>query len=218
MRLFGRVAAGILLAIAVAVTVAVVVSESGSETDEIGRAAPASVELRGCRERVEGGELSPVKRRDTVIGPLAFLGLPGEYRNNRSRSEPIPGVGMPGIKIIALLRAGARVTVVVPREQRRWMKLLYQQARRNGVYAITLQACRRHAAQTAPSRECGWSPYITCRWRYTQFNGGFGLDFANAPQRGRCAALIIRVKGSQRPRRARLFRPAPSQCPRRAAA
>ena len=132
------VAAATLLATVVVVGVVVAVRDSGSSPATTERAGAEAVEVRGCQQRVEGGRLSPVRARDTIIGPLAFLALPETYRMNRSRSgaelEPYPGVGMPAMKIIALLRTGQRVTIAVPREQRRWMKLLYEHAARRGEY------------------------------------------------------------------------------------
>jgi hypothetical protein len=56
------------------------------------------------------------------------------------------------------------------------------------------------------------------RWRDTQYNGGFGLDFTKAPQRGRCATLVVKIKGRQRPLRTRQFRPDPGRWPARVSA
>jgi hypothetical protein len=123
-----------------------------------------------------------------------------------------PAVGMPAMKSIGVLRAGARVTLVVPRKQRRWLKAIYDYPDLKGAHAVTLQACNRLNSPRARRRECGWRPDLACRWRYTQFSGGFGLDFANAPRRGVCAELIIRVKGEPHPLRELLFDPEPGTC------
>jgi hypothetical protein len=178
--------------------------------------ASAGVEVRGCRERAEGGKIVPNRSVDTVIGPMAFIRLPGSYRDYASRPDselkPYPRVGMPMMKSIGVLRAGAGVKLVVPRRQRRWMKLVYDLPVFEGGAAISLQACRRLESRRARRRECGWRPYVACRWRYSQFNGGVGLDFANAPRRGLCAELIVRVKGKRQPLREPLFDPDPGTC------
>jgi hypothetical protein len=178
--------------------------------------ASASAEVRGCRERVEGGKIVPNRSVDTVISPMAFIRLPQVYRDWASRPDSElradPSVGMPSMKSIGVLRAAARVTLVVPRRQRRWMKVIYDYPDHDGRYAITLQACRRLDSRSARHRECGWRPDVACRWRYTQFSGGFGIDFANAPRRGLCAELIVRVKGRIEPLRELLFDPDPGRC------
>jgi hypothetical protein len=213
-----------ILAIGLAVVFHVIVlllilgAVRGSSADDPGTLSSASAraEVRGCRDRVEGGKIVPDRSVDTVISPMAFIRLPGTYRTFASRSDselkPYPRVGMPMMKSIGVLRAGARVTLVVPRRQRRWMKLVYDFPGFRGTPAITLQACRRLASRTARRRECGWRPDLACRWRYTQFNGGIGLDFANVPQRGICAELIVRVKGKREPLRELLFDPDPGTC------
>jgi hypothetical protein len=126
---------------------------------------------------------------------------------------------MTAVRSIALIRAGARVTLVVPPEQRRWMRLLFWHGFRHRVEPLTLQACRTLKSRRAQRRECGWGgrplwnpSNWACRSRYTQFSGGFGLDFENAPKRGLCAELIVWVEGKERPLRERLFGPTPGQC------
>ena len=111
---------------------------------------PAAVRVRGCRDRIEAGRLHADPAEDAIIGPLAFSGLAANYRQlldswKRTRGLPAapPGFDAPPIKSVALLSAGVRVTLVVPREQRRWMQLLYDPRdvwRRD--HAIALQACR----------------------------------------------------------------------------
>jgi hypothetical protein len=98
--------------------------------------------------------------------------------------------GLP-VKGIAVVRAGVRVTLVVPREQRRWMLLDYRPPHGNPTGSITLQACQS---------------------RTTQFGGGFLVGFHRAPDRARCAELIVRVAGSDAEIRKRLFAPRPGRC------
>jgi hypothetical protein len=180
---------------------------------------PGEPGVRGCRDRVEGRFLEPDPTTDTKIGPITFTGLPASYRDYASRRdselEPYPGLGMPAMKIITLVRSGARVALKVPRKQRRWLRLVYLRPIRRGTHEATLQACRRLPTRRARRRECGWRSELegaqwACKSRYTQFNGGFGLDFAAAPSRGECAELIVRVGG--RSLRKRLFRPVKDRC------
>jgi hypothetical protein len=218
-----RVAIAIGLAVVFHVIVLLLIlgAARGSSAHDLDTLSSASVQpkVRGCRERAEGGKIVPDRTVDTVIGPMAFIRLPSTYRSYASRPDsalkPYPRVGMPLMKSIGVLRAGARVTLVVPRRQRRWMKLVYDFPSFKGGAAITLQSCRRLASRTARHRECGWRPDLACRWRYTQFNGGIGLDFANAPQRGLCAELIVRVRGRKEPLRELLFESDPGTCQNR---
>jgi hypothetical protein len=106
------------------------------------------------------------------------------------------------MKSVAVLRPGARVTLVIPRTQRRWSRLGY--GARSGV--ITLQACRHLKSREARRRERG-SREAACATDPTLFAGGFGVDFDHAPKRGRCAELIVWVQGMKRPLRERLFAP-----------
>jgi hypothetical protein len=168
--------------------------------------------VRDCRERAEGGRLKPDRHRDTVIGPAAFRYLPENYRRaaqpNANRSQPPPGLDAWPVKALALVRSGARIALVVPRGQRSWMQLLYDQAHPwKGSFRVVLKACRRSRTEVAQRAECGWRPYVACRWRNTQFNGAFYVDFDSAPDRGRCAGLIVRVQGTPIPSRGRLFAP-----------
>jgi hypothetical protein len=207
-RRAGMLVSAAAAAIVAASTFALLQNSNGSSSDD-----PT---IRGCRERVEGGKIVPNRTVDTVIGQMALISLPVIYRDYASRPDselkPYPGVGMPMMKSIGVLRAGARVTLVVPRRQRRWMKVVYDLPRFKGGSAITLQACRSLTSRRARRRECGWRPDLACRWRYTQFNGGLGLDLANAPRRGLCAELIVRADRKTAPLREFLFDPEPGAC------
>jgi hypothetical protein len=187
----------------------------GARAPESSRGPGPEAEIRGCRERIEGPRLLTPQRGDVVIGPIAFGPLAQTYHDRAAHPESweaIPRYGMPTMKIIAALRAGAGVTLVVPHGQRPWMKLIYERPDRGGTPAIGLQACQRFRSPRAQGRECGWRPYRACQSRYTNFSGGFALDFAKAPKRGLCAELIVWVKGQERPLRERLFRPRASEC------
>jgi hypothetical protein len=184
-----------------------------------GSRPPRPAEVRGCRLRAEGRPLTPDRAEDTTIGPITFTGFPAIHRDYASRPETWRDSGMTGVRSIALVRAGAQVTLVVPPEQRRWMRLLFWPGFRRRVEPLTLEACRRLKSQPAQQRECGWGgrppsnpSNWACRSRYTQFSGGFGLYFENAPKRGLCAELIVRAKGERMPLREFLFDPEPGTC------
>jgi hypothetical protein len=213
-----RAAAITFVVVAVLSGVGLVLARSDDSTPEDGQASeslPPQAPVRGCRGRIEGPRTITPQRGDTVLATLALSALPATYRDLASRPEswrPAPPYGMPVIKVIAVLRAGTRVTLVVPREQRPWMKLLYTRRERAGAHTVTLQACKRLASGPALRRECRWRPYRACRSRYTNFSGGFALDFATARRRGLCAELIVWVEGTGQPLRKRLFHPSAAEC------
>jgi len=109
--------------------------------------------------------------------------------------------------VLLLVDAGKQVTLQVPRDQRRWMRLAYSHGSREGQHAITLRACRRHASRDTARRECAWKngPQTACRWPNTQFNGAIYIDFAGAPARGGCAELLVWQDDDRRPERRLLF-------------
>jgi len=108
------------------------------------------------------------------------------------------------MKVVAVVAAGEEVTVSVPREQRGWMRLLYDESGRPTTQ-VTLRACRRFASREARQRECGYEPALACRWRNTQFSGGFAVDLDKAPRRGACAVIAVRVAGRRGVLRRPLF-------------
>lgn len=174
---------------------------------------------RGCPARVEGGRATPHRGRDTLIGPVAFVALSNEYEvaaePDPQRSPPPGDFNANPLKALVLLRAGVRATLVVPRPQRQWMQLLYHPSSIwRGSFRVTLQACRLRRSKAAQRAECRWKPYGACRWRNTQFSGTIYVDFDRAPERGRCAQLIVRTKGSSRPLKSYLFNPSePCEAP-----
>ena len=87
-------------------------SGNSDAADESGSGRPPRAQVRGCGQRVEGiARITPRRRRDTVIGPLALIALPITYRDFSSRPigelEPDPRIGMTLMKAIAWLRASA---------------------------------------------------------------------------------------------------------------
>jgi hypothetical protein len=188
-----------------------------AESGPTAASRPPRAVVRGCASRISGG---PSRRdRDTIVGPLRF--------NMRSYSPPRAWRRLvrdgQWMKSVARLRAGAQVTLVVPPGQRTWMRLAYAQ-RRGGVAAVTLRACRHRRSRAAQRRECVWAEgvagppgpargdYTACRAGPTFFSGGFEIDYAEAPEQGRCAELIVWVKGEQDQHRVRLLHVEPGEC------
>jgi hypothetical protein len=196
--------------VAAAAVAAVVVSDGdgdGEDRNTVVHAASRPVAVvpgapvatvRGCDSRIDG-YVPPPEPHDTVIGPVAFKELPGSYRWSL-RHPKVP------IKSVAVLRAGSRVTLVVPRAQRGWLRLGY--GAKAG--AVTLRACRHLSSRKARRSECGLLDLTPCTTGPTLFAGGFAVAFDRAPKRGRCAELIVWVAGEDRPYRETLF--APSRC------
>lgn len=183
----------------------------------IAASKPPRAVVRGCASRISGG---PQRRDgDTVIGPLRF-NMQGYSPLRAWRRMVRDGQWL---KSVARVRAGAQVTLVVPPEQRPWMRLAYAH-RRGGVAAVTLRACRHRRSRAGRRRECVWAEgpsgppgstrddYTACRSGPTFFSGGFEIDYAEAPQQGRCAELIVWVNGEQEPHRVRLLRVEPGEC------
>jgi hypothetical protein len=210
-----RIAALALVALAGGVAFATDLDEGGASTSSESDAPRAVV--RGCAERIGGA--SPRRDGDTVVGPLRF--------NMRSYSRPRAWRQMvesgQWLKAVARVRAGARVTLVVPPGQRSWMRLAYAH-RRGGAAAVTLRACRHRRSPAARRRECVWAEgvtgppgqvrddYTACRTGPTFFSGGFDIDYGEAPKQGRCAELIVRVEGEKEPHRVRLLHVEPGEC------
>jgi hypothetical protein len=203
---------------AVAVALAALLPEAGGSASTAERAQSPDVPFRGCARRVESQGIIPDAQRDTVIGPVALYRVPTLYEGQATRPDVDSFDALP-VKALVLVRAGKRVTLVVPPRQRTWMRLHYRlrdQPRRTyaqrGRKAVTLHACRKLSSRRAQRKECRWRPYTACGWRNTQFNGSVNVDFAEAPRGGLCAELIVTVEGRRKSLRERLVRPAPKGC------
>lgn len=173
--------------------------------------------VRGCKERVEGGRFRVARGRDTVIGAATFPYLSANYRSAarpdpQDTDRPPAGLNAHPFKALVLVDSGERVSLIVPRRQRRWMRLFYRPDGNRGTWTAELQACRRLRSRSARRRECRWTPFTACSWRNTQFNGSLYIDFEGAPARGRCAELIVKTTGAARPLRKHLFEPQPAAC------
>jgi hypothetical protein len=152
-----------------------------------------------------------------MIGPVTLVATGESYRSSfRTRAyvtpDYLPGLNAHPMKALALVEAGARVRLVVPRRQRSWMRLFYRDGDDSGQHAITLQACRRLRSEEAREEECDWEPRTACSWSNTQFGGALYVDFDNAPRAGRCAVLEVQVPGEAMTYRGRAFGPRRREC------
>jgi hypothetical protein len=177
-----------------------------AEPEPIAGSQPPQAEVRGCAARIDGAGESE-RPGATIIGPLRF-NMQG-YSPLRVWRQMVRA--RQWLKSVALVRAGKQVTLEVPPEQRSWMRLAYAH-RRGGDAAVTLRACRHRSSPAARRRECEWTEYTACRSGPTFFSGGFEIDYAEAPQQGRCAELIVWVKGERQPHRVRLLGIEPGEC------
>ena len=144
------------------------------------RAQTAAPPVRSCDSSVYGA-LAPDWQKSAVpAGPVWFYffgthGRPAEFahiRGNRYRYRPF--------KVLAIVRAGVVATATVPPEERARLALFY--APNQSVH----RALRISEGQRSVTFEA-------CADQDTQFNGGFVVAGAH------CAALDVRVQGSDAP-------------------
>lgn len=185
-------------ALVVAPTAALLVVPAAATGPSIRPSVPDPEVVRDCGDSIPsafvriGDETRPFRFRvrpahDVVAGPVAFGGL----KDLRPRAAWEDMVARDQwIKSIALVRRRSAATLEVPAEQRSWMRLEYGHSEGGG-NVVRLRGCRRRAAP---------------------FSGGFTIDYAAAPQQGRCAELLVWPKGADEPIRRRLFAE-PIDCP-----
>lgn len=163
------------------------------------RAEPEPETVRPCKTAVLGDLIPGWRKRAVVAGPLALLpwepnfGGPGLFRPDAA------------IKVLAVIDAGARVTLAVPEAERRRLSFLYDFGPgpsrdlrfSDGTSSVRFRACSRSGRY--PGRE-------------TQFNGGFFVRGAH------CAAIEVWTEGRTNPRRRWLpFGVGERRCPPRGA-
>ncbi len=160
----------------------------------------AAAPVLGCDDRIPGAFVQHAggrrveerfdidRRRDLVVGPV---GISGMRMYDDAVWDDMVKRGQ-WMKALPKVRPGARVTLEVPRSQRAWMRLSF-----GGTHRVTLQACRRGEGESGPSGNTAWS-------------GGFLIDYAAAPDQGRCATLIVRTRGRVLRRR---IAPRVTSCP-----
>ena len=150
---------------------------------------PAGAFVRTCESSVYGDLGDGWRRQSVVVGPLAFVAL--RYAAKQPAVDfRRRGGHYQGLKALAVVKAGATVTLTVPAAERRHLSLLYdpgawkednQYRLADGDTAVTFQSCP--PAQT-PLGADG-----------TQFNGGF---LVAGP---RCATLEVSTPRWRTPRR-----------------
>jgi hypothetical protein len=152
-------------------------------------AGPAGAFVRTCESSVYGDLGGGWRAQSVVVGPLAFVALryaatqpAADFRRRGGRYQ--------GLKALAVVAAGATVTLTVPAAERRHLALLYDPAAwkednryrlDEGDTAVTFQSCPPE--QTPPGADG------------TQFNGGF---LVAGP---RCATLEVATPAWRTPRR-----------------
>jgi hypothetical protein len=203
-----RIQLAVALAVsALAAAAALTLAAGGDEStpgDGVYAAAAAEPEpeaVRPCRTAVFG-ELDPGwRKRAWVAGPLALL-FYRERRPEHFRPDA-------DIKAIAVVRAGATVTLAVPEAERRRFSLLYDfggpRINRlfrlsDGTSSVRFSACSRSGAEyPGPGGYPGGA---------SQFNGGFFVRDAH------CAPIDVWVEGRTNPIRRWLpFGVADRACP-----
>jgi hypothetical protein len=166
---------------------------------------PGGVESRPIRVRAG---------RDTVIGPIAFYNLPAQFRPDAQRQGHVGSLNAPPMKALAIVRAGRTVTITVPRDQRGWMRLFYDRSAYGGApgsQSVTFRSCRRLTSAQARASECG-ELTTACGSASTQFAGEIYVDYAAAPDQGRCARLEVSVQGESGAVDGHLFDPTGERC------
>jgi len=160
--------------------------------------------IRGCEQRVESKVIQPNARRDSIIGSIAFTGLPNVFESVRRDAAERNAKGLLPLKTVTLVDAGTDVTLEIPPEQRQWMRLAYayglnRDESRDAETAITLAPCDRSSSGKEQRVECGFSPPRACASGVTQFNGGFLVDFERAGGSVPCASLRFWFESESEP-------------------
>lgn len=145
--------------------------------------APETV--RACRTAVYGELASAARRNAVTLGPVSLLVADGD---RRADFEP-SGV----VKVLVLIRAGERVTLVVPENERNGLSMLYglgpgpKRPLRlsDGTSSVRFTAC------TSTEKWAEERPYPDPH--ETQFNGGFFVRGAH------CALLDVWIDGRAGP-------------------
>ena len=206
-------AGAIVVLVAVGVTGLVLALGSNGESPPANGEAssakgPPNAPVRTCRERGGAGRITPNPKRDRIIGPVALYRFYENYDAARN-TRPVRGRN-PSTPFLALVEAGAKVTLVVPKSQRRFMKLTFWRAGEK--YSIALQACRR-VPRSMWESECGSAPFTACDWINTAFDGGLDIRFLRAKGKECSARLEVWVEGREKPLRELLLPEGGHGCP-----
>jgi hypothetical protein len=164
--------------------------------DDAAPVAPRPETVRDCRSAVYGEEIARSAMKDAVVaGPLTLV-IAGEWVDLPARAYAPDAT----LKVLAIVRAGETVTLVVPGADRDRLSLLYDVNEPGPRRPLRLSDGTRSVRFTACSQSDEWisgRPYPDTR--ETQFNGGFFVRGAH------CAPLHVWMKGQDVP--ARLWLP-----------
>ena len=177
--------------------------ESTPRGDSDVAAEPEPETVRPCRTAVFGEPRPGWRKRAVVAGPLALTPLKPYFKRGPKFFQPDAE-----LKVLALVDAGASVTLAVPEAERRRLSLLYDFGpgpRRDlrfsdGTSSVRFSACSRSGAEyPGPGGYPG---------RETQFNGGLFVRGAH------CVAIEVWTEGRTDPRHRWLpFGVGDRQCP-----
>jgi LSD1 subclass zinc finger protein len=174
-----------------ALTVTLAACDGGSsQASPEGSQAPLDPQtVRECRSAVYGPDVSP---RDTVVaGPLTLVGATA-WADRPARAIERENI----LKVLATVRAGERVTLVVRPAGRDRLSLLYDSSGRGPRRPLRLTdgtSSVRFSSCTESDEWIPGEPYPDRR--ETQFNGGFFVRSAH------CAPLEVWVEGQEEPLR-----------------
>jgi hypothetical protein len=153
---------------------------------------PRPETVRDCPSAVYGEEINPRALEDAVIaGPLT-LAVEAGWADRPARAYAPERV----LKVLAIVRAGERVTLVVPGGERDRLSLLYDVTERGPPRPLRLSDGTWSVRFTACTSSEEWVPgerYPDTR--KTQFNGGFFVRGAH------CAPLDVWTDGQEEPLR-----------------
>jgi hypothetical protein len=169
------------------------VPRSGGAGTETAQPRPAAV--RTCSMVGSGGLAANYRRRALVLGPLALGGL--RTYSPRTPLPPARGARRGAYEVIAILAAGADVTITIPRYERSTVALIYDPGkfRDDGLYRV---ADLDHTMRLVACRSRRFNHGVS------QFDGGFVVT------RPQCVRLRV-ATSSGRSYRGRF--PAGAPCP-----
>jgi hypothetical protein len=156
------------------------------------REPPRPETVRDCPSAVYGEGINPSAREDAVVaGPLTLI-IQAGWMDRPPRAfarEPV-------LKVLAIVRAGERVTLVVPGDERESLSLLYDVSEPGPRRPLRLSDGTSSVRFSACTKSGEWIPGE--RYpdpRQTQFNGGFFVSGAH------CAAVDVWAEGEEDPLR-----------------
>ena len=127
--------------------------------------------VRTCQSQVAGYLGEDWRDRSLVIGPIAFVGLPGAATRPRREFAPLADGGFVSVKALVVVDRGAEVTVIIPSlTERAHIALLYDPAAfkdfnsyqlHEGETSVIFHACHKGGSLSSDP---------------TQFNGSFIVD------------------------------------------